>query len=813
MNDSLDEDSRKLLAAYQERIRPFFEQQQLPGVEALDRHAELLEQALRRPLRVRVGFVGEAQVGKSTLINAVVGRRVLPTGGIGPLTARATSVEFTDDDRMTVKYHGRAAINRLVFGMTRYLEAVGEVHRETGREQEMPPEADAVGGDLDDQVAGSSEGEVSKHARETGEYMLLQAQRMLGLDPGSLQSPRRILVDAMRAVIGLKVTDESALAPFRSRIAELESRVGKEESISASEIGGREGFNAELKLRAADWLSPLISDLQLGLKSELVRDLSLVDLPGIGTVGDPAARVARDFVERDGHALVVVFRNSGLTEAVASLLERTGVVTRMLFGGTEGHPPIHLLLAVTHLDDVAETRWLEAASDSSEDGPAVPDSNRLFQQLSSEMEHKIRSQVHAALLRSESFSDLNEQERDSREGAVRHLCESMDVVCISAPQFLKMTAPPKQSTWLTDPAATGIPRFRDALRQMAQEAAARRARDIEQYESALRRSLCEHLAIVRTQYSDGKGAATEEWERFRAELSERLIPIRTEMQARHGEALGVLRRGLQDRIGKVCGDAQIQGQKRLQRLKRSGNDLHYQSLLAALTRNGVWERRSINYPDDLSLAVLDAIATQWEPQIVEAVRGEIRELADFDLTLVDALVGAATELSPRLVAESQIEAQKKILQQNSRAAVAWTKEQLEELREKVREKLRDAIEQPIVRACRRARDAGRHQGSGAKQRILDVFDEGGTEALEDARKAAETVLKEQYRLLLRKLDTGYLEQHHDPVTAAFENLTNATGQRAQRQDRRRREAVLTRVGELAAELRCESSSTRIPSHE
>src|SRR3954470_4778802 len=119
--------AKALLQAYREHVRPFFEEQQLPGNEALDRQAELLEQALQRPIQVHVGFVGEAQVGKSTLINAVVDRAALPAGGIGPLTARATSVTYTEEDVMTVRYHGKRALNRLIFAMTRYLEILGEV--------------------------------------------------------------------------------------------------------------------------------------------------------------------------------------------------------------------------------------------------------------------------------------------------------------------------------------------------------------------------------------------------------------------------------------------------------------------------------------------------------------------------------------------------------------------------------------------------------------------------------------------------------------------------------------------------------------
>lgn len=220
------------------------------------------------------------------------------------------------------------------------------------------------------------------------------------------------------------------------------------------------------------------------------------------------------------------------------------------------------------------------------------------------------------------------------------------------------------------------------------------------------------------------------------------------------------------------------------------------SLKAALRRDGVWEVRSINYPTALTDTMLDAIATQWEPEIIDAVRSEIRRLAERDLALVEKLVVIATDMQPKLVAESQIGAQKQVLQQSSRSAVAWTKEQLEELRDRVQEKLRGAIEPPIARACRRALQAGKHQGTGAKRRILDVFQEGGADALGEARVEAETILKQQYNVLLRKLDAGYLKEHHDPVQAAFDSLTDETNRRARRSDSQRRSRILAAVAEF-----------------
>src|SRR5579871_5671399 len=69
-------------------------------------------------LRVRVA--GEAKRGKSTLINALLGRPVLPSG-VTPLTAVATTVRYGEDPHAEVRFgdgheekHPLAALDDLV---------------------------------------------------------------------------------------------------------------------------------------------------------------------------------------------------------------------------------------------------------------------------------------------------------------------------------------------------------------------------------------------------------------------------------------------------------------------------------------------------------------------------------------------------------------------------------------------------------------------------------------------------------------------------------------------------------------------------
>jgi GTP-binding protein EngB required for normal cell division len=70
--------------------------------------------------RLRVLVAGEAKRGKSTLVNAMLGRQVLPSG-VTPLTAVTTTVRYGDDERAEVRFldghdekHPLAALTDLV---------------------------------------------------------------------------------------------------------------------------------------------------------------------------------------------------------------------------------------------------------------------------------------------------------------------------------------------------------------------------------------------------------------------------------------------------------------------------------------------------------------------------------------------------------------------------------------------------------------------------------------------------------------------------------------------------------------------------
>jgi hypothetical protein len=415
-----DATETRLIAAYREKIRSFLEANG-QDVTAGDQAVAVLEDALNQRSRLSVGFVGEAQVGKSSLINALLGRSALPAGGVGPLTASATRVRFASDPTLFVRYHTKKQLQQLAFAIEAHLLRRGK----SFAEKTAPPDDSEIGAVPPDpaEIAGDDQGATEARAEATRKmsYMLSQAQRLLAdTAAGAPEAPdltEELALEGLRAVLGFKLRcDPARLDRYQPRIAELKAKLGTEEVLRQSALGSAKAFDRELRLRAAGWLSPLVAAFDVGLDSELLREIDLVDLPGIGVVGDPAALEAQNFVTQEGGSLVLVMRNAGMPEELARLLERTGVIRRYLFGGRDGRAPIHVLIAVTHLDDVVREQYSAAVEDAADD--EVPSPDEIFGKRAPEMAAKVRQQIAVALSSSPTLDDLPPDQR-SRRDAIR----------------------------------------------------------------------------------------------------------------------------------------------------------------------------------------------------------------------------------------------------------------------------------------------------------------------------------------------------------------------------------------------------------
>jgi hypothetical protein len=789
--DDPERRASQILEAYEARGRPLLQSLGARELPQIDAAAEVLRLALAQQRALRVGFLGESQVGKSSIINALVGQRVLPSGGVGPLTAQETTIAHASAPAVRVKYHGRARLNAFRLALERYVGSLGELPPGT----EAPPEG-AEGeagayGILDFRRPEEGSGEDASGAqderRKVGEYLLSQARLMLGVAP---EVPRSEVLDLVRALVA---RDEPKVpAAMRERVLELRRRVEGTEEFSRASLGARE-FNQALRLRAAGWLSPLVAELHVTLDMQLLEAMELVDLPGVGVVGDPAGRVAEEFVRTRADALVIVMRNNGLTEQVARLLESTGVITKLLFGAQSALPPIHVAVVVTYLDNVARERWTAKVVEARESGEKIPARGAVFRELAAEMSAKVRHQIGEALLSSRDFEDLTAEQRAKREGVVRALCEAMTVVCVAAPDYINIIEGIEDVGFLKDKADTHVPLLSDELAGLSDRSQkARRARlksALEEFDGLQARTLQSH----ERSRADGGAARAEAAGQFREALDAAADPLRAEAKKARQVFLKFLEETMRERLDGLSGQAADRATKRLLRLKAEGTHMAWSTLNAALVRNGAFRgSRHIDYPGDLTRAFVDMIAGSWESTVIAEVRKAFDQLCETDRALVDRFNAAAARILSTGDPDATLRELSKLRRDLGKTSIAWTQAQLDELSEDVRTKLAVVVGKPIERACLNAKYAGRNRGRGARDRILEVFDAGGRDAIEQARAACAQVLDDHLQRLRRSL-AHVLRDDQDPVTAVFEQIVDTQAEAVARLGEERRREQLAAI--------------------
>lgn len=389
------------------------------------------------------------------------------------------------------------------------------------------------------------------------------------------------------------------------------------------------------------------------LTSAFSHAVQVVDLPGVGVVGDPAGRVAEEFVQNDASALVIVARNNGLTEEIVGLLERTGVITRLLFGGDEDRiTPIHIIFAITRLDDVAQDHWKRERTAAKAKNAPSPSREEVFARLAGEMERKTKEQIRRTLEKSPHFEDLSSELRQRREQVVRQLCDALEVICVSAKDFANLqTEEDRGLAFLQDDRATNIPHFRERLAGLAERAhGSRRGRITRALESFLS-LLDSHLDALAVGAREVTVDPAPDAKRFREGVGEIVPAFQGRAAEQRRSVSAFLSEQIPPKLEELTEQASKRAQRHLDRLRHAGESLHWASLNAALVRNGTFNRQGIDYPGALTRSFVEVIASSWEPSIIEVVRkvkpitqGPIRT-AEF-IQLTSAKPEAKGDLAP-----------------------------------------------------------------------------------------------------------------------------------------------------------------------
>ena len=200
--------TRLLIEWYKQRAHPFLQNNLSEDkLDAFDKDNARLR-AMYSTIRIELSvfFLEIRGVGKRTLINAVIGgeQSIVPSGGVGPLTAQALVVRYGDQPRFEVEYYSAGQLLRTVFGLEQmYRDELGSRDKKPddleGANELEPAELSETNGEVDSDLfeeAASDQARIEKR-----ESMRRRAQLLVA---GNQDDERdlKYLLDCLREAAG-----------------------------------------------------------------------------------------------------------------------------------------------------------------------------------------------------------------------------------------------------------------------------------------------------------------------------------------------------------------------------------------------------------------------------------------------------------------------------------------------------------------------------------------------------------------------------------------------------------------------------------
>jgi GTP-binding protein EngB required for normal cell division len=788
---------------FDDRARHFLEEhaagdasaiaQQIPNVQHLFRLAEE---------EVAVCFLGNAGVGKSTLLNALVSDEhdVLPHGGIGPLTAQATVVRHSAEPYFNATYFSPAVLNRILFTLERTQDllqrrASAAAVPELTLDDEDQAEAE---GDLPIADAAGAEGTTEKvdaYVRQV--RLLIQGQQLGEIDLAYLS-------DALRDVLELPTRwgrtptpeDTARIDRVRACLRLHRAGDGQRTRRAGTDLSG---FLLELRDHASGFLAPLIQSLEVGWNADALNDgLVLVDLPGVGVANDEYRKVTSLWIREKARAIALVVEHRGLSDSGAELLRTTGFLNRLLHDSHDPNAdPVTLAVIVVKVDEVADSDW---RSEKGLKGSAARKWNEHFERVCGEAVTLVQSQMRREL--DKLVDDGPEATRPERQAALARLLETLQVHPVSAPQYrLFRRSDDEDPARIKTAEESRIPGVRDALRTLARAHRERARARASTAERDIRQRARTTLQLVRAQWEADTRAA-EEALQLADELNVFLAPRQKELTVRQGAFYEFLRETVPAQIEARVGEATTHARNDISKYLRRLGTLHWATLQAVVRKGGahVSSRNvHIDLPNELALRFEEPVAVIWSKHILAALRKRTSELGGDYVALVAEVVawakGQQARVTPRLV-----EALHDSLAAQTKDLASIGKEAVDDLKKKVREQLYDKLVDRVRKRCEAFVKDKKHESTGAKQRILDLFHGELANAVADiAQPIATKVLVGNYHAVQEEILERF-RAYKNPLDAARDSIVTSHEDSVRRSDAKKRRKVFEEADAILAAI-------------
>jgi len=785
---------------YQEHVRDFlgkYGPERIAELDAGIARLEVLREAQGNEFRIC--FLGRSGVGKSTLINALVGERdvVLPAGGVGPMTAQETSVRYAPKAYIRGEYLPVVATHRLALALEMHHESV---LRRQG--QQVIGAADDIASQLDEsdnweaQAAVAAEEESDSVRSKIAEYEK-QARLMVCGDQFAEDAPLPYLTDALRTALGHKLrwghaVRERDLARIEGLRKVFAAVRGKKGVIEHSADEG-DAFRVALADHASGHLAPLIKRLEVGWPSAaLSSGAVLVDLPGLGIANDEYRNVTNEAIRHARGIVLVVDR--GVDVESAALLRDTGFMNSLLHeAGDPDAEPVSLVLAVVRLDDTAKAAREKDVLVNRGQAKKWFDH---FEEACQCAERTCRPQLSGLL--TAQAKEGPEATLQDRLAAVEQVLKTVEIHPIAAVEYRKLlVADEEEPARIKQAEQSRIPAMVEAIQRLAKSRDERLAGRVQRLAADLDGRLRASLDLLAEQWKTDR-RAQEEIEQLRVDLAAFSAPLLREYERRRGAFREFLREGVPRDITAHVSESADEARKDISRYLRKYEEYHWATLRAAVRRNGTYEgSRNVDLPNELTLRFEDPVAVVWAKSILASLRKRTSELAEDHVQLVGEVVewarGQGQRVQPKLV-----EALHEDLKGEAKQLAVVGKEAIDDLKTKVKNQLLGRIESRIRKECQSFCDEKQHEGRGTKQRILKFFKDDLVDAVIDAAKpAARGVLLSNYEAVSEEIEAR-LKKYANPVEAACSSIIDSNEKRLERSDEKRKAEFMEALDKVMA---------------
>jgi GTP-binding protein EngB required for normal cell division len=758
---------------------------------AMDNDAERLARILDRPEYVTVCFLGHSGIGKSTLLNAIAANeeQVLPSGGIGPLTAQATEVHFSDTPCFSVHYHKRTHLWRIGFALEReYARATGEEANSSSTNSDETLDA-SVRREIEEEANGHEDGNGA-----AGTFRKQAAQVVAG--DQFADRPLTYLVDCVRIACGYEakwgtnIEDQDAVRINLLRraldLADAETPYEHHRGADAPT------FAKDLHNHAAGFLAPLIRSISVGWPSEVLRaGVRLVDLPGVGIAQDAYRRVTRSYIRERARAVILVVDRAGPTAEAVELLRTSGYWDRLV--GAADDPdsdPCSLIIAVTKVDDVANEEYRNEAA-------GLPGARRkkrdIYDSLVEEFRTRMRRQVSDQL--GVIGLSANETVSSARVAARDRILNTLEIHPVSAPEYRKILLDDEDDRpFLNSKEATGLPTVQKRLILLAQSERTIREQQLLEVADRLRNEIRLELDRLEALWLEQTRVASE-IERVEKELDAVLDPKRKERDLRVGAFREFLEATAQIRIRELVLEAREVAEQEVGTYLSGLRNAHWATLRAAVRRGGAFDgSRAINLPDDIAGKFQEPTAAVWSVKLLKEIRRRTQEFATDQMTLVEEVCIWANERIESATAQLMRNQQKRI-QRRAAQMQDVGKEAVADLRKVVKQTLSDAIEKPIRSACDKFVQDGNDIGPGVKSRILNLFDDLARRSTKAAQEPAIRILQDNFQAVRNDIRQAF-DGWGDPLDDTANIIIQRQSEKVSREDAVRRSQVIEGISKV-----------------